>query len=43
MTIIIIFCVANIVTNLIMFKIGIKTEQRARTRRLKAIRKLLNG
>ena len=40
---IIIFCVILIVTNLIMFKIGIKTEQRARSRRLKAIKKLLNG
>jgi hypothetical protein len=44
---IIIFSVALIVSNLLMFKFGytygIKTEQRARLRRLNSLKKLLNG
>ena len=44
---VIIFSVALIVSNLAMFRIGfrygIKTEQRARLRRLNTLKKLLNG
>jgi hypothetical protein len=44
---VIIFFVALIVSNITMFKIGftygIKTEQRARLRRLNTLKKLLNG
>jgi hypothetical protein len=44
---VIIFSIAYIVSNLLMFKFGyrygIKTEQKARLRRLSALKKILNG
>ena len=47
MTQVIIFSVAIAIENLIVWRmaysLGIKTEQRARLRRLNALRKLLNG
>jgi hypothetical protein len=44
---VIIFSIVYIISNLLMFKFGyrygIKTEQRARLRRLGALKKILNG
>lgn len=44
---VIIFSIAFIISNLLMFKFGfrygIKTEQKARLRRLNTLKKLLNG